>query len=188
MPTADPLSALRQATSAQHAVLDSSLPLARPDADLRAYVDHLRMLAQWLRPIEAWLGCFDDGPQAPGLLPPLPRLARIEADLAEAGAAEMDNAAAAPWPHAASAAYRWGVVYVVEGSQLGGAVLHQRLAAQLAPHRLGYLKGSPDGPGPRWRMVTTALREQLRSEADIADACAGAREAFARILRARQHD
>lgn len=185
MHPADPIAALRQATSAQHAILDSSLPLARPDADLADYVNHLRMLAQWLRPIDAWLARFDDGPQGPGCLPPLARVARIEADLAEAGAGEMGDVVASPWPVDASAAYRWGVVYVVEGSQLGGVVLYQRLAAQLAPHRLAYLKGGLDGPGPRWRAVTSALREQLSSDAAVADACDGACAAFARILLAR---
>jgi heme oxygenase len=89
------------------------------------------------------------------------------------------------WPADASAAYRWGVCYVVEGSQLGGTVLYRRLAGQLAPHPLNYLKGGSEGPGPRWRRFTEALREQVRGSAQVGEACAGARDAFDRILALR---
>jgi heme oxygenase len=47
----------------------------------------------------------------------------------------------AAWPLDASPAWRWGVCYVIEGSQLGGAVLYKRLHERLAPHPLRYLKG-----------------------------------------------
>ena len=91
----------------------------------------------------------------------------------------------AAWPVDASAAYRWGVAYVAEGSQLGGAVLYQRLSAQLAPHPLRYLRGEAAGPGPRWRSFMLALKENVRSEEEVADACAGACDAFDRILALR---
>jgi heme oxygenase len=79
-------------------------------------------------------------------------------------------------------AYRWGVHYVIEGSQLGGAVLYERLHARLAPHRLRYLQGDAAGPGPRWRNFMQALRAGVRTPAEIADACAGACAAFDCIL------
>jgi heme oxygenase len=79
----------------------------------------------------------------------------------------------------------WGVCYVVEGSQLGGAVLYQRLHARLAPHPLRYLKGDAAGPGPRWRTFMLALRQQVCTPAEIAETCAGACAAFDRILSLR---
>jgi heme oxygenase len=79
------------------------------------------------------------------------------------------------------------VCYVIEGSQLGGAVLYQRLHAQLAPHPLRYLKGLDAGPGPRWRTFMLALREHVRSPAEIDDACAGACAAFDSILALDLH-
>lgn len=180
----DPLAALRAATSAQHAILDTGLPLARPDASLADYLAHLRLLARWLAPIEAWQAGYGDGPQALAASAGGERLAMIDADLAAAGEAGEDGAASpgAPWPAHASAAYRWGVAYVVEGSQLGGAVLYKRLAERLAPHPLTYLKPGADGPGPRWRMFVAALSAALRSDAEVAEACQGARHAFERIL------
>jgi heme oxygenase len=184
----DVLTALRRATATRHERLDSGLPLSAPDATLADYARHLRLLRAWLAPLEAWQGGFTDGPQGSSGLAAAPHLALIEADLAEASLAACDSAAhpaPAPvsWPANASPAYRWGVSYVVEGSQLGGAVLHKRLADQLAPHPLRYLAGAGDaGPGPRWRAFMLALREQVQGEGEVAEACAGACAAFDRIL------
>jgi hypothetical protein len=74
------------------------------------------------------------------------------------------------------------VCYVIEGSQLGGAVLYQRLAGALAPHPLRYLRGEGGGPGPRWRAIMQALRGAVRTPGEIADACEGACAAFDRML------
>ena len=186
----DVLAALRDATAQQHALLDADLPLSQADASLQDYCDHLLMLRAWLVPIEHWLAGFDDGPQGPAGPPPVLRSSLIDADLALPPIVQMPPRATAPapaaWPPGASAAYRWGVCYVIEGAQLGGAVLYRRLNAQLAPHPLNYLKGSVDGPGPRWRVFIDALRDQLRDHEQIADACAGASDAFDRVLALRR--
>lgn len=187
LPPLDPLAALRGATAHQHAILDSGLPLAQADATLDDYRDHLLMLRAWLIPIEEWLARFDDGPQGRDAPAAIPRIEVIDADLASAALAPS-GAAPEPdgeWPEHASAAYRWGVCYVVEGSQLGGAVLYRRLAEQLAPHPLNYLKGSEGGPGPRWRAFSEALRQQVRGSEQVGEACAGACAAFNRILALR---
>lgn len=182
----DVLAALRQATSARHERLDSGLPLSAPDATLADYAAHLQLLRAWLLPMESWLAGFHDGPQDASALPDAPHLALIEADLAEPALDAQARplvADEADWPQDAGAAYRWGVAYVVEGSQLGGAVLYKRLSAQLAPHPLRYLRGAGEaGPGPRWRAFMQALRAEVRSEQQIAEACAGACAAFDRIL------
>ncbi|NHZ62780.1 heme oxygenase [Massilia sp. CCM 8694] len=185
----DALSALRIATADRHAVLDTGMPLARPDAGLQHYSDHLHMLRRWLAPLEAWLARYTDGPQGEASLPAVARVALIDADLADPALAGVRADArpedATVWPDDASAAYRWGVTYVIEGSQLGGAVLYQRLAGPLAPHRLRYLRSGAEGPGPRWRSFMLALRGNVKSEGEIADACRGACDAFDRILAMR---
>ena len=184
-PTAGALDALRAATTERHELLDAGLPLAGPAPTLDDYRSHLRMLRAWLAPIEDWLA---RGPGPRDALAPLRRVALIDADLLDRSFAPgvepvLDEQAG--WPDDASPAYRWGVAYVAEGSQLGGAVLYQRLSAQLAPHPLGYLRGEAAGPGPRWRSFMLALKENVRSEEEVADACAGARDAFDRILALR---
>jgi len=183
----DALTALRAATGARHERLDSGMPLARPAPDLTDYAAHLTMVRDWLLPLQAWLRGFDDGPQA--ALTPVERIGVIEADLAEPGMPPRrePRSAVAPaggWPLDASAAYRWGVCYVIEGSQLGGKVLYGRLAERLAPHPLRYLRGEDAGPGPRWRAFMLALKAEVTTPQQIADACAGACAAFDSILGA----
>jgi heme oxygenase len=181
----DPLAALRSATASRHQELDSGLPIGALDASLGDYACHLAMLRAWLAPLQAWLPGFQDGPR----FDQAGRLALIGQDLAERGmpsAPAAAPAAAPAWPSVASEAWRWGVCYVIEGSQLGGAVLFQRLHERLAPHPLRYLKGDAAGPGPRWRVFMQALREHVRSPAEIAEACAGACAAFDGILALRQ--
>jgi heme oxygenase len=183
LPAGDPLAALRHATAERHQRLDRGLPLSGPSPQLADYAAHLRMLRDWLGPLQAWLAHYADGPQSHAALAPGDRLALIDADLREPGMLALPAAApCAQWPAGAGAAYRWGVCYVIEGSQLGGAVLYQRLATRLAPHPLRYLRGEPGGPGPRWRAFMLALRAHVRTPADIAEACAGACAAFDGIL------
>lgn len=178
----DPLAALRSATASRHQQLDSGLPIGALDASLTDYAAHLAVLRAWLAPLQAWLAGFEDGPR----FDQAARLALIDADLAEqAMPAAPPPQSVATWPPHASAAWRWGVCYVIEGSQLGGAVLYQRLAARLAPHPLRYLKGDAAGPGPRWRAFMLALRAEVRTPAEIAEACAGACAAFDTILAQR---
>jgi len=179
----DALAALRAATAARHERLDSGLPLSAPAPSLDDYAAHLRMVRDWLAPLETWLNSFADGPQAEPALPAIDRLTLIQADLAEPGMPEVaPMRPAASWPLDASAAYRWGVAYVIEGSQLGGAVLYKQLHERLAPHPLRYLRSEAGGPGPRWRAFMAALRIHVQTPEQIADACAGACAAFDAIL------
>ncbi|MYM34017.1 heme oxygenase [Duganella sp. FT50W] len=174
----DVLTALRTATAERHSALDTRTPLAAESPDLRAYRDHLHLLEAWLAPLQPALA---DG--QPGL-PPRDHLALIRADLAHPaldGLPALPVLAPAPLPHLDDAAYRWGVAYVVEGSQLGGAVLYKRLAQRLAPHPLAYLRG--DGsPGPRWQQFLAALRAAVVTERQIEQACRGARQAFDSLI------
>jgi heme oxygenase len=182
----DPLAALRSATSSRHQELDSGLPIGADDASLGDYASHLTMLRAWLLPLQAWLAGFSNGPQQ---FDQAARLALIDQDLAEQGMPAAPGVADArrDWPASASPAWRWGVCYVIEGSQLGGAVLYQRLHEQLAPHPLRYLKGSEAGPGPRWRAFMQALREHVRTPEEILEASAGACAAFDSILALGMH-
>lgn len=197
----DPIAALRAATDGRHQQLDSGLPIGAAGASLRDYALHLRMLRAWLLPLQAWLtdaeegeaGKPEDGDAAVQDADLAGHLALIQADLEEPGmpdtpAFDPRAAAAVAWPAQASEAYRWGVRYVIEGSQLGGVVLYKRLAQRLAPHPLRYLKGGDAGPGPRWRAFMQMLRRHVSTPEQIAEACAGACAAFDAILALRMHE
>ena len=185
----DALAALRAATASRHQALDSGLAIGSDHASLSDYASHLALLRAWLAPLQDWLLGFDDGPQAGPQFDQAGRLALIEQDLAEPGMPALPALldARRDWPPSAGPAWRWGVCYVIEGSQLGGAVLYQRLHARLAPHPLRYLKGADTGPGPRWRAFMQALRAQVRSPDEIAEASAGACAAFDSILALGLH-
>ncbi|WP_336298113.1 biliverdin-producing heme oxygenase [Paraburkholderia bryophila] len=187
------LGALRAATAARHELLHVIMPLSVKSAALRDYLAHLALLRDWLEPLEAWLRNFNDGPQAPTLPARIDRLALIDADLAHAAARRQDDPAhvAAParmqaWRGAQSAAYRWGVCYVIEGSQLGGAVLYARLKDRLAPHPLGYLAAGRETLGARWQAFVRALFADLHTPATIDEACRGAADAFDRLIELAQ--
>jgi heme oxygenase len=180
---ADILAALRDTTASRHAELDGGMPLARPLPALGDYRDHLALLRRWLAPLEAWQAGFADGPQDATLLAPAPHLPLIDADLADPSLAPFDaTLPPAQWQGRDSAAYRWGVSYVIEGSRLGGAVLYRRLAGRLAPHPLRYLHNDGLPPGPRWQHFMRVLRAQVQGDAAIAEACQGARDAFDSLI------
>jgi heme oxygenase len=181
----DVLGALRRATADRHDILDRAMPLAAATPSLADYGAHLALLQAWLAPIEAWLAGYHDGPQDPVRLAPLPRAAIIAADLAHSAMPSrraLATPAASDWPAGAGAAYRWGVCYVVEGSQLGGAVLFKRLRGALAPHPLSYLGGDGAAVGARWQHFLAQLRADVSAPCAVADACAGACDAFDRLL------
>jgi heme oxygenase len=177
----DVLTALRQSTAQRHTELDTRTPLAAEAPDLHDYHAHLQLLEAWLAPIQQWLDA-DAGAQ-----PALPRrdyLGLIRADLAHpslAGMPDRVRAEDAHWLPQEGAAYRWGVAYVIEGSQLGGAVLYKRLAQRLAPHPLVYLRGE-GSPGPRWQQFLAALRGAVTTPEQIDAACRGARQAFDSLI------
>ncbi|RZT30782.1 biliverdin-producing heme oxygenase [Cupriavidus agavae] len=182
-PSSDVLASLRAATSERHAVLDRAMPLAQPAPTLSDYRDHLLILRAWLAPLEQWLAHFDDGPQDPQRLPQVARVGILRDDLADpatpAGSVAVSDIEVATLR--TEPAYRWGLCYVIEGSQLGGAVLYRHLAESLAPHPLRYL-GAGASPGPRWQQFLQALRANVSADADIALACAGAQRAFDDLL------
>lgn len=168
------MQALRSATGALHAQLDSQLPLAQPaDAtqSLRHYHDHLRVLHGWLSDLAPLLARAGAGQ---GLLEPL------RADLADAGLAGEPAGQARPPMDSEAAA--WGVAYVVEGSQLGGRVLHQRLRRAGVRAPLRYLEGRGAGTGAHWQGFLQALRAALVQPADVAAAGDAACWAFEDLL------
>lgn len=178
--------ALRSATSARHARLDSGMPLAGDTPTLDDYCDHLLLLQAWLVPLQSWLASFDDSAASAACTPCPPSTALIAADLAQAGCSRrVPTRPESGWQWGEanrSVAYRWGVQYVIEGSRLGGAVLYKRLAVSLAPHRLRYLHNDGIAPGPGWHRFLGELETHLVDPVAIADACMGACDAFDQLL------
>lgn len=183
----DILRPLRDASGALHHALDTQLAISRDDASLDDYLGHLRHLRPWLRDIRRALAVPGDPALDQAARRIDERLAALELDLGaspDAGAGDT-SAGTAPAPFVEEAtrepAFAWGLAYVVEGSQLGGAVMHKRLAPRLAPHPLRYFV--VDGLGARWRDFVAQLGTVLRDDpAAVAAAQRGAVAAFERLL------
>ncbi|MFM0312187.1 biliverdin-producing heme oxygenase [Paraburkholderia sp. RL17-383-BIF-A] len=169
------------------------MPLSVDSVALRDYLAHLAILRDWLAPLEAWLDTFSDGPQSPASPARMNRLALIDADLSHESVEPQDRVGAlssnttSSWRGDASAAYCWGVCYVIEGSQLGGAVLYARLQARLAPHPLGYLNAGRESLGARWQAFHRAIAAEVDTPTLIDEACRGAADAFDRLIELARH-
>lgn len=173
------LSELRLTTKAKHDILDKIMPLAKSDANLADYVNHLQILSAWLTPLEKWLARFTDGPQSQATPGFMCYSNALQVDLNEAGITSAIPTHTATWPNSENSAYRWGISYVIEGSQLGGEFLYKRLSTRLAPHKLGYLQNKHTG---RWNEFLQAIAVNVTTSTQIANACAGAIDAFDALL------
>jgi len=178
----DILRPLRDASGALHHALDTQLAIARDDASLDDYLGHMRSLRPWLRDIRSALRAPGDPALDQAARRIDERLAALELDLGTASDAVAEPAAGSFVEEARrEPAFAWGLAYVVEGSQLGGAVMHRRLAPRLAPHPLRYFV--VDGLGARWRDFVAQLGIALRDDpAAVAAAQRGAVAAFERLL------
>ena len=170
---AQPMSAvatLRARTAARHEEVDAgfgAFPLDEPDQYRGFLLAHARALPS----AEAWLAA------APGLPAGRPRTPLLTRDLADLG---TPMPPLLPLPIAAGAAI-WGVLYVVEGSRLGGAMLARQVGPGL-PSR--YLDAAFE-PG-EWRALRAAIDAEAacHDEAWLAEATSGAEACFALYRRA----
>lgn len=174
------ITALRSATRELHARLDSAMPLAQAQPTLADYARHLRLLDAWLAALAASSACAA-----------LPRLAQAVAAQRQligqdfAGGelrALAPPCALPPLTLAGDAqAAAWGVLYVVEGSRLGAAVLHARLKDRFA-HALIFLREGGEGDIP-WPRTMAQIDEALTAPEALSQACTAARAAFELLLR-----
>ena len=174
----DPVQLLRTATHELHQRLDQNLPLARENPGLMEYRDHISVLRDWQLALKPWLSVVLDNDWS---------LALIAQDLADLPRADSSsrtrpaNLCMVRQFDDGSAAFCWGIAYVLEGSRLGGQVLHRRLSASLSPHPLRYLSASgPDGHS--WPKMLAALRQHLFNEQTQAAGCHGAVAAFQLLI------
>lgn len=158
--------ALREETRIDHEAVDRAFGLLGLD-DRARYGRFLRAHARILPAAEA---AVDPAALLPGWQG---RTAALGEDLAALGIAMPDTL---PFPLCADDAVRWGAIYVIEGSRLGGAMLARSVPAGLPA---AYLSAR-HGPGG-WRNIQAALDGAADGEdaAWRARAIAAARATFA---------
>lgn len=171
----DPLAALRRATRAHHARIDSLMDLRRMQ-DLRHYTRVLRafdaFLLAWEPAAAAALGA-----RWQPWLRARSRHPFLRQDLRHLGVPVAEPARMAPLLGPAAA---WGSVYVMEGSALGGQFITRSLAqGGLHPGRgAAYFHGWGDATGAMWREAREVLASQLAAPPALAQACQAARATF----------
>lgn len=182
--SADPLpssraEALRLATDETHRALDAWVMAANPFASLDRYGAFLRMQHDIHRDVAR---PYAD-PALNALIPGLSRFARLEAvtqDLADLGLAlhDLDPPAAegADLPEAL------GWLYVVEGSNLGGAFLLKaaKSIGMSETHGARHMVDPEEGPAAVWRAFKAGLEAPVLTPAEEARVIEGAQAAFAR--------
>jgi heme oxygenase len=161
---------LRAATGAAHRTLEQSLDAVRRLADPVEREALLPRYAAFHIPADAALRPYLD--DVAGL------------DLAERSRAPLLARFAKPslpdFPKPDSAAEALGMLYVLEGSTLGGRIILRMLADRgVRDERLGFLDPYGRDTGARWRSFCAVLDQQTRgSEAMIEQACRGGVAAF----------
>ena len=164
---------LKQATSAAHAKVDAAFSrFALTEAV--SYRSFLRAQAMALVPIETWLSGRADCVFAEW--PTRTRAAALESDLRSLDAVAAPGAPFAAPDDPASIA---GVVYVLEGSRIGGNILAKRIGTGLPR---SYLASHCDAQS--WRQTLSRLDDVVRDDRTRAAAARSALSVFERFEQA----
>lgn len=169
--TSHPLHArLREATRAAHHHLDHHpllAPLLRHDLSLADYARALAALHAPQASLEALLADHLPATDFP------PRRSALAADLDDL--ATPPQPLRAPCPEAGNDAQRLGLLYVLEGSNLGASHIARRLAHTLpqAPRRYFTTDANPQRWERYWALVATLLPARSSDDVVCATACAG---------------
>jgi heme oxygenase len=173
---------LRAATEEIHLALHRAAPfaaIADGTATRETYADTLAFLRRYHGAMAGWCAAGAWSLGLDGLARThRERLAALRADLATFGRA-APQAEEEPAYHDGfgAGAFAVGVLYTVQGSTLGGKVIHRQLDGLLdGEDGRSFFKGRAED-GHYWRMLCAALEQQ----SDGAALEAGARHAFARF-------
>jgi heme oxygenase len=178
---------LREQTQAEHAAIERTLDLLRPDLTLERYTAVLHAFLGFYRPLEAKL-CSIIAPAFPAwdlhsrLKHPLLErdLHALAGDTSRAAGREADGEAL---PDLRNVPAALGCMYVMEGATLGGQFITRQVCPRLgldAAHGGAFFNGYGADTGRRWR----DFQEFLISHSVASDATgivAAARDTFASL-------
>jgi len=159
---------LREGTADCHARVDAAFggfDLSSPDG----YRNFLTAQARAFLPIEEVL----DSAGAEELLPDWPERKRGIALISDLYCLKVHIPTPCPVPKVSSRAAMWGLIYVLEGSRLGGQMLKRSLAPELPQAFLGHQidRGA-------WRTLLARIDHALTGPADRTTALEAARATF----------
>lgn len=164
---------LRAATGAHHERVDSLFGRLNL-ADERDYRLFLAAHAAALLPMEQWLDA-----RAGAVIDDWAERSRGDALRADLAALEIPVPAADPFAPAASPASIGGILYVLEGSKMGGRVLARQVNPHLPKHYL-----AAGGNGSAWKVLVSRLDDIVVTGEDVSAATRSASLAFDRFVMA----
>lgn len=178
------LTALRKATADLHRTVERQVPLMSKDFDRGQYMAWLQLMHPFYSAIDRiLLGAHQTEPISWTYLPRAPL---IEQDLTWLNASPKDICVELPRQllRLESTHHRLGVLYVVEGSALGGQVLLKALARSVgvtAEQGARFL--APHGPDPKshWAGFIKCLRPFDEKPTAVAAIVEGAQTTFAAL-------
>lgn len=145
------LAALREATAAQHADVETLLPPSWSTLGRDGYGAYLRRMAGFHLPLEERLLAAHPW-EALGLpdAAARPRAPLLRADLVALGIDAAALPQATELPDVRELPRALGVLYVLEGSTLGGQVLAREVSRGAAGVPTSFLSGAGEATGARW--------------------------------------
>lgn len=177
------LRALRDATSARHQEVERLLPASWSTLGREGYAAYLSQVAGFHVPLEGRLFAAHDW-DALGLSDgsARPRAPLLCADLAALGIDPATLPYATTLPDVQDVARALGVLYVLEGSTLGGQVLARQVSSGAAGLPTSFLDGAGAATGARWASFCRfAEGLAARDPAVASRAVAAADETFATL-------
>lgn len=178
------LTTIRAATGELHARLDDALTIAGPEPGPDDYRTHAAAMLGWTEPIEAALAQAE-WPAALEIDRRLVKARWLAEDLRAAG---LDDAAIAALPRCRALppldteARRYGALYVLEGSTLGGRVLHRRLTGRLQSWPLAALVGYGRDTGRLWSIFVADIEQAGAADGFAVKAAESAAVTFRTLL------
>lgn len=176
------LSLLRAATRDAHASIERHVPLLSHVVSQGDYRWYLQALLGFYVPVEGALSDLGAGFSAEVSLPQRLKSAALRHDLAELGQGDLAPVCSHV-PRIAGASHGYGVMYVLEGSTLGGQVLAKHLTNVLDIQRCSsFLHAYGREVAPMWKSFGDALSAHEASQRCDQDAVlSAARETFERL-------
>lgn len=183
--------ALYQSTQVLHAEVETALDLLHDPPSLGHYKHSLVTLARVILPVEQWLHVHRDSVKvdltarnhSAALLRDLEYLGvRVPSGRVRvpSGPLHPEDIPASTW----TAEHAWGLLYVLEGSTLGGQVIAAHLGNPLSLTSgagMAFFTGYGSRTGSMWKEFLRALQQHVRDAAQIGAAVMAARWFFARV-------
>jgi heme oxygenase len=183
--------AMRQATAETHTRVEALLGLGVPSVTWPTYLTALEALASVYSAVAAWLPQTHVPTLAAG---PWGRLsvhmARLQADIRYARAHLGEGGGLLPTPAPPALwgdAHGFGMLYVIEGSTLGGQYIARNITERFgldAAHGLAFFQGDGTSTGALWRDFRDALGRHVCVANQVELAVAGATWTFEALERA----